>query len=157
MPQQPWDVQIHNLAEEYRIAQQQARDLRAAAERQAVLDADAAKRRAADEKSGFRYISLSDLDLDKKTIPGAKTLVVKGIYYVIGRQEWLGMIPFSAEAPRIGLITEDAPREARAVIQRCRLGTMCAITIVGHLGNCEETFAGTPYAAERCLFVTGIK
>ena len=103
-----------------------------------------------------RRISISDLDLDKKTIPDSATLVVSGIYYTVGQQEWLGLMPDNAGAPRIGLITEDAPRDVRAIIQRCRLSTMCSTILVGHLGECEQTFVGEPYAADRCLFVTGV-
>jgi hypothetical protein len=112
---------------------------------------------ADDQRHGIRHITISDLELDRRTIPANSTLLVQGWYYLVGRQEWLGAIPNNASAPRIGLITDDAPREARALLQRCRIAGFCGIDAIGHLGKCAETFAGSTYAVDRCLYVSGVR
>ncbi len=155
--QQLWGAQMSELEATYRIRQQQERLQQLAAIHKKEIDAANAVKHAKDAKAGYRRVTLFDIDLDKRAISDKAKLIVSGMYQISGSEEWLVTIPDNFNYPSLPLITEDAPRDTRSILQRCKLSTICAITLVGHLGDCAHAFLGTPYKVDRCLYVTGTR
>ena len=88
------------------------------------------ERKKIDERNGYKYISVSDFELDKYSMRIGQKIIVSGIFVSDGNVDYL-----------------------RANLQRCRIGGMCSITLAGHLGSCQHTFLNTRYKLDRCLFV----
>jgi hypothetical protein len=152
-----WDDHLAEIAAEYQARNAAAEQAVQNQKAQEIISAQAAKQRDADEKNGYRYMSVSDFDLDKATFRDGQKLIIRGVFQSFSDVDWLVAIPNSESGPKIGLLSDEAPRDVRAVLQRCRIGGICGITIVGHIVGCEHTFLGSGYKTDRCLSVDGIK
>lgn len=103
-----------------------------------------------DEALGYKHMSITDFQLDNKTMrPGAK-LALSGIYQRLGQLETLkeGWLP---NAPKVFLLTDSATRETRARLLRC-IG-YCPLTVVGHIAKCSLTWAGNEMSNNVCVVV----
>jgi hypothetical protein len=128
-----------------------------AAAEQAAIAAKAVEERQRDERAGYRYTNVADLDLDKATLPAGQKLVLFGFFETDGGIDWMVHAPFVANSPKVGLLEDQAPRYVRARLQQCRMASVCQITLYGQLVPCERTFMGSTVADDKCLQVWGMK
>ena len=152
-----WQQQMSERAAEYQIRKQ---DADRATEANKVYAVQAAKDRAAravDEKNGYKYMSVSDFDLDKRTFPTGTKVILKGWFREIGDIDWMVANPGIDSSPRVGLISDDAPRSVRSLLQTCRMMRICSIKISGRVGGCEHSYLGVAYKTDRCLYVDGTR
>jgi len=121
----------------------------AARRSQEVLD------QKADAARGYKQISFETFALDAKSMAAAQSRVsMKGSYVPDGNMEWLfpGQVeaiqarnsPMGSNIARIPLLTEDASRDYRKALLRCKstpgadqMG--CPTTITGHVSVCSIT------------------
>lgn len=135
--------------ERERAAQSAAYEVQRKREQQ-ELAAAVAKHIQEDEALGYKHMSITDFQLDNKTMrPGAK-LALSGIYQRSGQLETLkeGWLP---NAPKAFLLTDSATRETRARLLRC-IG-YCPLTVVGHIAKCSLTWAGNEVSNKVCVVV----
>lgn len=156
-PLPDWAVKLQEeqRAQDEQIRLEAAQRVREVSAQAAIEAAARAKQNAADSRAGFRRTTVRELEIDKRSVASGQKLIVGGLYYTEGQQEWLGIVPDNDRAPRIGLITSGAPRDTQYALQRCRISTMCSITFIGHMVACQQTLFGRSYADDRCLYVTG--
>jgi hypothetical protein len=142
-----------------RDQEQQRKNQQAEAARRATHQAAQAQaieeQRQADERNGFRRISVSDLELDKETIKGG--VITTGFVLQDGGIEWLVEYPSTPGTPKVGIMSAEAPREVRQALQRCRLSGICRLTLMGYMTSCEMTIMGKVVKNDRCLSPTGLR
>jgi hypothetical protein len=133
------------------IRQAQARsELQARQDRQAQA---VRERIAADEKRGFKHVSIKDFLLDSKTVPLGTKQAVTGFYVVYGKLEALSEAPAIRDYfPHIFILTDKAPREVRAKLLNCRVGP-CRLVLMGRTAKCVITVLGAPTTTDVCLAV----
>jgi len=108
-------------------------------------------------------IRISDFDLDKRDIPPDDEIQLSGYYWMDGYEEELAagepIISLNERQPRVGLLTDDASRNAREKMQRCRADYygFCSITVVGHPVKCVHTIMGQPVKDDVCLSVDDLR
>jgi hypothetical protein len=104
-----------------------------------------------DESLGYKHMSFTDFELDKKTMRQGTKLAVKGFYRAKGKLETLAetILPTATE---IVLLTETAPRGTRKRLLECR-DRFCSMTVLGHVEKCNVTWLGRPVSSEVCLVV----
>jgi hypothetical protein len=153
--------------------QQANADAQIAEQQQAAQEAQAEQQKRAaaaaqvirnDESRGYKHVKVRDLVLDRKVYAANETkLSVSGFYHAQNRQNerlydsyneymmhTLNPQAFGyVEALNVGLITEDGSRAMREYLLRCVAG--CAVTILGHIGQCVETNAFGRRSEEVCL------
>lgn len=114
-----------------------------------------------DTMNGLRHMTVDDYDLDKKNLSPKVGLVISGYYSRLGGMEQLSKFPPLAEfanQPAINLITENAPRKARAIFQKCSLSSYgCRLTLTGHPDRCTINFLGNAVHSDICLIVDGVR
>ncbi len=152
-----WEDDKANIVWEYQRAIEESKQAAEEHKRQEEAMARERTRRDEDERTGYKYMSVSDLVLDKKILSPKTKLIIKGFYQPVGDVDWLVEYFRVPNTPKIGLLLDDAPRNVRATLQRCRLSHGCAVTLIGHVGECEHLFLGTAYETDQCLFVDGIR
>jgi hypothetical protein len=99
---------------------------------------DAAQRRgqAEDQQRGYQAMTLEDFALDGKDLATHEAKVLLGGSYIsAGGNEFM----FDGKV-WVGLLTDDAPREARAILLRCRGHPMNPA--YGHTGCISVVLAG---------------
>jgi len=124
------------------------------AKRQAIAQAAVNARIAEDEARGYKHVAFADFYLDQKSLPLGSKRAVTGFYRVTGQLETLVDMP-ADNAPRVILVTESAPREARAKMLACRR-SLCRGTFLGHTAKCEVTWLGNPLPIDVCLAVDDV-
>jgi hypothetical protein len=109
----------------------------------------------ADAARGYKLISFETFALDAKSMAAAQAKVfMRGSYVPDGNMEWLfpGQVeaiqarnsPLGSNIARIPLLTEDASRDYRKALLRCKstpgadqMG--CLTTVTGHVSVCSMT------------------
>jgi hypothetical protein len=104
-----------------------------------------------DESLGYKHMSFTDFELDKKTMRQGTKIAIKGFYRTNGKLETLAetILPTATE---VVLLTEIAPRSTRKRLLECR-DRFCSITVLGHVERCNVTWLGRPVSSEVCLVV----
>jgi hypothetical protein len=106
-----------------------------------------------DESQGYKRISVETFELDAKTLAANQSKVaLKGAYLSDGNVAWLlpaqiDVIrvlhdPAAARAvSRVPLLTDDAGRDLRQQLLRCRANPLaqCSIVVRGHASTCQST------------------
>jgi hypothetical protein len=105
-------------------------------------------------------MSLEDFVLDQKHMLAGTTVDVTGFYRKEGDFERLGSDyrgTYDEPTYSVGLLTEDAPRDARKRLldwasnrPECQLG-ICRLRVLGHVTPCVVTQFGHPIKETVCL------
>ena len=109
-----------------------------------------------DESQGYKRISVETFELDAKTLAANQSKIsLKGVYLSDGNVAWL--LPAQVDAIRalndpaaaravskVPLITDDAGRDLRQQLLRCRANPLaavaqCSVVIRGHVSTCQST------------------
>jgi hypothetical protein len=114
---------------------------------------------AQDESQGYKRIPVETLELDAKALAANQSKIsLKGVYMSDGNVAWLlpSLVdairamrdPASARAvSKVPLVTDDAGRDLRQQLMKCRANPMpqCSIVVRGHVSTCQSTTSlGTP-------------
>ena len=118
-----------------------------------------------DEARGYKQISITDFELDSRTMRTGTKLAINGFYQVTGQFETIVETVMATQMPnayRLFLLTENAPRKARKQLLELRNGTcgmsgICPMTILGHVSKCNVTWLGKPVRSTTCLSVDDIR
>jgi hypothetical protein len=106
-----------------------------------------------DESQGYKRISVETFELDAKTLAANQSKIsLKGVYLSDGNVAWLlpaqvDVIralndPAAARAvSKVPLITDDAGRDLRQQLLRCRANPLaqCSVVVRGHVSTCQST------------------
>jgi hypothetical protein len=114
---------------------------------------------------GYQRVSITDFQLDAKSMPSKKRLAITGYYQMVGHQEALTEMPPQARLPnayRLLLLTDDTPRETRRKLielqkRACGEYSICEVTVLGHVEPCTETFMGQGVRNTTCLAVDDLR
>lgn len=106
-----------------------------------------------DESQGYKRISVETFELDAKALAANQSKIsLKGAYLSDGNVAWL--LPAQLDAIRalndpaaarvvskVPLITDDADRDLRKQLLRCRGNPLaqCSVVIRGHVSTCQST------------------
>jgi hypothetical protein len=164
---------------EAQIAEQQAQQQQTLNAQRAAQEAQAEQQKRAtaaaqvvrdEEARGYKHVTVKDLLLDHKVYAANETKIsVSGFYHAQNRQNerlydsynefmmhTLNPSAFGyVEALNVGLITEDGSRAMREYFMRCVAG--CAVTILGHVGQCVETNAFGRQSEDVCLIAEDMR
>ncbi len=157
-------------AEEEAYQRSMADAQRAGQEAQRKQAAIAAQIVRDEEARGYKHVTVKDLLLDHKVYAANETKIsVSGFYHAQNRQNerlydsynefmmhTLNPSAFGyVEALNVGLITEDGSRTMREYFLRCVAG--CAVTILGHVGQCVETNSFGRQSEDVCLIAEDMR
>jgi surface-adhesin protein E len=106
-----------------------------------------------DESQGYKRISVETFELDAKSLAANQSKIsLKGVYLSDGNVAWL--LPSQVDAiralndptaaravSRVPLITDEAGRDLRQQLLRCRANPLaqCSVVIRGHVSSCQST------------------
>jgi hypothetical protein len=87
--QKVWADQMAEIVSEYQFFIENAKVAAEARKLQEQAAAREMQRKAEDERNGYKYISISDFILDKKTFSSDLKLIIKGYFEPDGDVDWL--------------------------------------------------------------------